>query len=77
MRRLSLLWIGVLLLGAVVPVHANEPSTLPQVGQAAPDFRLQDQNGKWPSPADHRGRWVVFLSKGFHAWLHDRGLHLP
>jgi thioredoxin-dependent peroxiredoxin len=67
MRRLSPLLMLVLLLGLIVPVHADEPSTLPQVGQVAPDFRLQDQNGKWQTPADHRGRWVVlyFYPKDF------------
>jgi peroxiredoxin len=29
------------------------------VGDAAPDFRLQDQNGEWHELADYRGRWVV------------------
>jgi peroxiredoxin Q/BCP len=29
------------------------------VGQPAPDFRLQDQNGKWHTLADHRGQWVA------------------
>ncbi|CAG0940781.1 cytosolic tryparedoxin peroxidase, trypanosomatid typical 2-Cys peroxiredoxin [Gammaproteobacteria bacterium] len=29
------------------------------VGQPAPDFRLQDQNGKWHTLADHRGQWIV------------------
>lgn len=67
MRRMPLLLIWVLLLGLVVPVHAGEPSTLPKVGRIAPDFRLQDQNGKWQTPADHRGRWVVlyFYPKDF------------
>ena len=31
----------------------------PAVGKAAPEFRLQDQNGKWHSLADYRGKWVV------------------
>lgn len=31
----------------------------PAVGDAAPAFRLQDQNGKWQSLADYRGKWVV------------------
>ncbi|WP_243048043.1 peroxiredoxin [Dyella sp. RRB7] len=67
MRRLSLLMMLVVLLGFIVPVHADEPSALPQVGQAAPDFRLQDQNGKWQTPADHRGHWLVlyFYPKDF------------
>lgn len=67
MRRLSLLLLLVLMLGLVVPVQAGEAPALPQVGQPAPAFRLQDQNGKWHTPADHQGRWVVlyFYPKDF------------
>jgi len=28
-------------------------------GDAAPEFRLQDQNGKWHALADYRGSWIV------------------
>jgi len=31
----------------------------PGPGSAAPDFRLQDQDGAWHSLADYRGRWVA------------------
>jgi peroxiredoxin Q/BCP len=31
----------------------------PAVGNAAPDFRLQDQNGEWHELADYKGRWVA------------------
>lgn len=31
----------------------------PAVGGAAPDFRLQDQNGEWHELADYRGGWVA------------------
>lgn len=31
----------------------------PAVGEPAPEFRLQDQNGKWHTLADHRGRWIA------------------
>lgn len=31
----------------------------PKAGQLAPDFRLQDQNGKWVSLREQRGKWVV------------------
>ncbi len=30
-----------------------------RVGEPAPTFRLQDQHGRWQSPEDHRGRWLV------------------
>jgi peroxiredoxin Q/BCP len=31
----------------------------PEVGQPAPDFKLQDQEGKWHSLSDYRGKWVA------------------
>ena len=31
----------------------------PAVGAAAPNFKLQDQAGKWHSLADYRGKWVL------------------
>jgi peroxiredoxin Q/BCP len=31
----------------------------PAAGDMAPEFRLQDQNGKWHTLADHRGQWVA------------------
>jgi peroxiredoxin Q/BCP len=32
---------------------------VPRVGSMAPDFRLQDQDGKWHELQDYRGKWVV------------------
>ncbi|GMW06970.1 MAG: peroxiredoxin [Gammaproteobacteria bacterium] len=29
------------------------------VGEPAPEFRLQDQNGEWHTLAQHRGRWIA------------------
>ena len=67
MRCLSLLLMLGLALGWTAPVFAETPSSLPQVGQAAPAFRLQDQYGKWQTPADHHGRWLAmyFYPKDF------------
>ncbi|HEX7011359.1 MAG TPA: peroxiredoxin [Steroidobacteraceae bacterium] len=31
----------------------------PPVGSVAPDFKLQDQNGKWHELKDYRGKWVA------------------
>jgi thioredoxin-dependent peroxiredoxin len=31
----------------------------PSLGAAAPDFKLQDQNGKWQQLKDYRGKWVA------------------
>jgi peroxiredoxin Q/BCP len=31
----------------------------PSVGEPAPAFKLQDQDGKWHSLADYKGKWVA------------------
>ncbi len=41
----------------LAPVAAAQEA--PAVGDKAPDFRLQDQSGKWHSLADYQGQWVV------------------
>jgi peroxiredoxin Q/BCP len=63
MRRLSCLFAFALLCGFVAPVFAAGP----QVGETAPTFRLQDQNGHWRAPADFQGHWLVmyFYPKDF------------
>lgn len=69
MRRwLTLLaTIGLLGLSAIPASAGSGPQGNPQVGQAAPAFRLQDQNGHWRSPADYHGHWLVvyFYPKDF------------
>ena len=45
--------LSFLLAGAAL---AADP---PAVGSPAPDFRLQDQTGKWHALSDYRGKWVV------------------
>jgi len=39
----------------------------PQVGDSAPAFRLQDQNGHWRTPQEFSGHWLVvyFYPKDF------------
>ncbi len=63
MRRLARLFILALLCAPVAAAFAAGP----QVGQTAPTFRLQDQNGHWRSPADYHGHWLVlyFYPKDF------------
>src|SRR3954471_2211599 len=57
MRALRVLKIfGVLtLLHCALVAHAD----IPRIGSAAPDFKLQDQNGRWHQLKDYRGKWVV------------------
>ena len=50
---LRALTFGMLLAWFAV-LHAE-----PQLGSAAPAFRLQDQNGKWHELKDYRGKWVA------------------
>lgn len=66
MRRLSLLLVLTLACGLLAaPLFAADAG--PQVGDTAPTFRLQDQNGHWRSPADYHGHWLVlyFYPKDF------------
>ena len=37
----------------------NESAQKQWVGQSAPDFKLQDQSGKWHSLNQYKGKWVV------------------
>lgn len=64
MKRLL---VSFLLLLLAAPAFADEAAAGPAVGQAAPDFRLQDQKGDWHTLAAERGKWVVlyFYPKDF------------
>jgi peroxiredoxin Q/BCP len=46
---------STMLFGSIAVAHAAAPS----IGSAAPEFRLQDQNGKWHQLKDYRGKWVA------------------
>ncbi|MFC5524482.1 peroxiredoxin [Rhodanobacter ginsengisoli] len=63
MRRLACLLVLTLLCALTAPASAASP----QPGDAAPTFRLQDQNGHWRTPADFHGHWLVmyFYPKDF------------
>ncbi len=63
MRRLSFILALLALCGLVPPAFAEAP----QAGEAAPAFRLQDQNGHWHTPTEFHGRWLVlyFYPKDF------------
>jgi peroxiredoxin Q/BCP len=69
MRYLSrILLASVLLAPALVfAADAATAAVAPQEGQAAPEFKLQDQKGDWHTLAQHRGTWVVlyFYPKDF------------
>lgn len=49
-----------LLIGLMLALLASAAwAQVPPLGKPAPDFRLQDQNGKWQTLADYRGKWVA------------------
>lgn len=41
------------------PFSSQNQAEKQWVGQPAPAFKLQDQNGKWHSLSDYAGKWVV------------------
>jgi peroxiredoxin Q/BCP len=51
-------WIAGLVLG-LLTVTGTSTAAAPTVGQPAPAFKLQDQDGKWHSLADYKGKWVA------------------
>jgi peroxiredoxin Q/BCP len=53
-RGFSILVAG-LLLGWLSIASAQAPA----LGSMAPEFKLQDQNGKWHELKDYRGKWVA------------------
>ena len=69
-RSISALLVVLFAALFAVPLCAEEPAAAsagPTDGQAAPDFKLEDQHGKWHTLADHGGKWVVlyFYPKDF------------
>ena len=44
---------------AAMSLMATAVAAAPQVGEPAPEFRMQDQKGDWHSLADYRGKWVA------------------
>src|ERR1044072_9412273 len=59
MKRIrSLRFLLLPLLLAWLPAAYAE-GTAPALGATAPDFKLQDQNGKWHELKDYRGKWVA------------------
>jgi peroxiredoxin Q/BCP len=55
LRSVRYLLIGVLFAWLSSTAIAAEP----QIGSAAPAFKLQDQDGKWHDLKDYRGKWIA------------------
>lgn len=48
-----------MLLLAALSITTAFAGDTPTVGSAAPDFRLQDQDGQWHELTDYKGRWLA------------------
>jgi peroxiredoxin Q/BCP len=59
--------VALALLALCAVATAAEEGAVPQVGQPAPEIRLQDQKGTWHTLEQYRGKWVVlyFYPKDF------------
>ncbi len=69
MKRRSFVLIFTLSLFGALPLIAGAFADPPEVGKAAPDFKLLNQEGKQVSLADYKGKWIVlyFYPKDFTA----------
>ena len=54
-------WLFLLLIGVAAAQKADSAGfpAAPEIGDAAPAFRLQDQAGVWHNSSDYRGKWLV------------------
>ena len=52
-RRIAPFLVGLLAVAGLAVAGT------PTVGQPAPAFKLQDQDGKWHSLSDYKGKWVA------------------
>jgi peroxiredoxin Q/BCP len=55
----AMLRLRSLMLIVPLALFGSAHAAAPALGSAAPDFKLQDQNGKWHTLADYRGKWVA------------------
>lgn len=59
MREVALIAGVLVVLGVGYGFFNAAGAAQPAVGQPAPAFRLQDQQGKWVSLDDYKGKWVA------------------
>ncbi|MDP2322487.1 MAG: peroxiredoxin [Gammaproteobacteria bacterium] len=59
MRAVVLIAGLALVIGLAYSWLNSAQAAQPAEGQDAPDFRLQDQDGKWHTLGDFRGQWVA------------------
>ena len=49
----------LIVFAALLVARAARAGELPEVGKPAPDFNLPDQNGKYHTLREYRGKWLV------------------
>ena len=59
MREVALIAGLALVVGIGYSWLNSARAAQPSEGQAAPDFRLQDQNGAWHTLDEYKGKWVA------------------
>lgn len=59
MREVALIAGALIVLGVGYGFLNSAGAAQPAVGEPAPAFRLQDQQGKWVSLDDYKGKWVA------------------
>jgi thioredoxin-dependent peroxiredoxin len=61
-RTISLIALGLMLGSTLLlwlaPGFAAD-TAVPKIGDPAPAFKLQDQNGQWHTLAEYKGKWVT------------------
>jgi peroxiredoxin Q/BCP len=57
MRSAALVLLAIV--AVALPVSGEEAPHSPRLGQPAPAFRMQDQNGSWHTLDAYLGRWLV------------------
>jgi peroxiredoxin Q/BCP len=51
--------LALVALAALFVARSARAASLPEAGKPAPDFNLPDQNGKWHTLQEYRGKWLV------------------
>ena len=57
--KYALCGLGAAVIAVLAMVLVPAANGAPQAGEAAPDFRLQDQHGDWHALGEYRGKWVA------------------
>ena len=51
--------LSLVALTAFALLSAGAQAAAPSIGSAAPNFKLQDQNGQWHTLDEYRGKWLA------------------